>query len=49
MNILIVEDEVMAIYQNDLDLKSVKQPLYKGEATEAEKLLIPELIEAVSV
>ena len=30
----------MAIYQNDLDLKSVKQPLYKGEATEAEKLLI---------
>ena len=32
-----VEDEVMAIYQNDLDLKSVKQPLYKGEATEAEK------------
>lgn len=35
-----VEDEVMAIYQNDLDLKSVKQPLYKGEATEAEKLLI---------
>lgn len=35
-----VEDEVMAVYQNDLDLKSVKQPLYKGEATEAEKLLI---------
>ena len=35
-----VEDEVMAIYQNDLDLKSVKQPLYKGETTEAEKLLI---------
>lgn len=35
-----VEDEVMAFYQNDLDLKSVKQPLYKGEAAEAEKLLI---------
>lgn len=34
-----VEDEVMAVYQRDLDLKSVKQPVYSGEATEAEKLL----------
>lgn len=34
-----VEDEVMAVYQGDLDLKSVKQPVYSGEATEAEKLL----------
>jgi hypothetical protein len=35
-----VEDEVMAVYQNHLELRSVKQPLYKGEATEAEKLLL---------
>lgn len=34
-----VEDEVMAVYQGDLDFKSVKQPVYSGEATEAEKLL----------
>ncbi|MBP3445791.1 MAG: hypothetical protein J6K64_00775 [Clostridia bacterium] len=34
-----VEDEVMAVFQNELDLRSVKQPVYAGEATEAEKLL----------
>ncbi len=35
-----IEDEVLAVYQTDLDLKSVKQPVYTGEATEAEKLLL---------
>ncbi len=34
-----IEDEVMAVFQNELDLRSVKQPVYAGEATEAEKLL----------
>lgn len=34
-----VEDEVMAVYQGDLDLKSVRQPVYTAQATEAEKLL----------
>ena len=35
-----VEDEVISVYQTDLDLKSVKQPVYAGEATAAEKLLL---------
>ncbi len=35
-----VEDEVISVYQTDLDLKSVKQPVYTGEVTAAEKLLI---------
>lgn len=35
-----IEDEVIAVYQTDLDLKSVKQPVYTGEATAAEKLLL---------
>lgn len=35
-----VEDEVMAVYQTDLDLKSVRQPVYTGSATDAEKLLL---------
>ena len=35
-----VEDEVISVYQTDLDLKSVKQPVYTGEATAAEKLLL---------
>ena len=35
-----VEDEVMAVYQGELDLKSVIQPVYTGEATDAEKLLL---------
>lgn len=34
-----IEDEVMAVFQNELDLKSVKQPIYSSEATEAEKLI----------
>ncbi|MBR3835608.1 MAG: hypothetical protein IKJ69_02315 [Clostridia bacterium] len=34
-----VEDEVMAVFQNELDLKSVKQPVYSDKATEAEALL----------
>ncbi len=34
-----IEDEVMAVFQNELDLKSVKQPVYSAEATEAEALL----------
>lgn len=34
-----VEDEVMAVFQNELDLKSVTPPVYSGTATEAEKLL----------
>lgn len=35
-----VEDEVMAVYQGELDLKSVKQPVYQGNATDAEKKLL---------
>lgn len=35
-----IEDEVIGVYQTDLDLKSVKQPVYAGEATNAEKMLI---------
>ncbi|MBO5422069.1 MAG: hypothetical protein J6A67_09060 [Clostridia bacterium] len=35
-----IEDEVMAVFQNELDLGNVKQPVYTGEATEAEKLLL---------
>lgn len=35
-----IEDEVLALYQTDLDLKSVKQPIYNGEATEAEKAVL---------
>lgn len=35
-----IEDEVMAVYQTDMDLKSVKQPVYTGEATDAEKKLL---------
>ena len=34
-----VEDEVMAVFQNELDLKSVTPPVYSGTATETEKLL----------
>lgn len=34
-----VEDEVMAVFQNELDLKSVTPPVYSDTATEAEKLL----------
>ncbi len=34
-----IEDEVMAVFQNELDLKSVKQPVYTAQATDAEKLL----------
>lgn len=35
-----VEDEVMAVYQTEMDLKSVCQPVYTGAATAAEKLLL---------
>ena len=35
-----IEYEVMSAYQTDMDLKSVKQPVYTGEATDAEKLLL---------
>lgn len=35
-----IEYEVMSAYQTDMDLKSVKQPVYTGEATAAEKMLI---------
>lgn len=35
-----IEDEVLAVFQNDLDLKSVKQPVYAGEATDAEKAVL---------
>lgn len=35
-----VEDEVLAYFQNELDLKSVQQPAYVGVATEAEQLLL---------
>ncbi len=35
-----IEDEVMGVYQTDLDLKNVKQPVYTGEATDAEKMLL---------
>ena len=34
-----IEDEVMAAFQNELDLKSVKPSVYDGKATEAEMLL----------
>lgn len=34
-----IEDEVMALFQNELDLKSVTPPVYSGKATEAELLL----------
>ncbi len=34
-----VEDEVMALYQGELDLKSVTQLTYTGKATETEELL----------
>lgn len=35
-----IEDEVMSVYQTDLDLKSVKQPVYAGNATDTEKKLL---------
>lgn len=35
-----IEDEVLSAYQTDMDLKSVKQPVYTGEATQTEKKLI---------
>ncbi|MBR6532061.1 MAG: hypothetical protein IKT61_06130 [Clostridia bacterium] len=34
-----IEDEVMAVFQNELDLKCVKPNVNVGKATEAEKLL----------
>ena len=34
-----IEDEVVAVFQNELNLDSVKQPVYTGKAAKAEKLL----------
>ncbi len=34
-----VEDEVLGLFQSELELPSVKQPTYTAEATEAQKLL----------
>ncbi len=35
-----VEDEVLAVFQGELDLKSVQQPVYTGKAAGVEKLLV---------